>query len=436
MIFKKGLLLIGIRVLLIITFTFGMVFTYQETDLKVTPYMFGGLVLLTAFELTWRLDRQERTWAQFLNSIAFEDFNRAYQYKTNSKELEAAYTLITKRLDEIKTDRAAEFRLLQTVLKHISTAVVCFDESGKVRFTNKAFNELLNLEGLMEIDHLKKDHPAFYQAFTEADPLPSAWIEYGDGQRLAIRLERFKLKGKALRLVSLTDIKSALELQELASYQKLLRVMTHEIMNSTTPILSLIRVVNHKLIQGEMLNELSLKDQKNAVKSLKAIEDRTDGMLTFVTAYKQINQPISPRLEFLSSQKLLSSIRELMPINPHTKLEVQDDYKGALYVDRALISQVLINVLKNAMEATKEITKPEVKLVARQTEKHIELIIEDNGPGIPEHQVDEIFVPFFTTKKEGSGIGLALSKNILLAHGATITYYRKQDKTLFVIQFS
>ena len=293
MIFNRAFLQIFIRVLLIVTLSIGLVYSYFQTELYITPVMFGLIILIIAIEMTWRLGKQERNWASFLQSVKYGDFNRTYQKQTNSKELQEAYDLITESMEALQTNREAEFRLLQTVLKHISSAVVCYQEDGAVVFTNKAFNLLLEIPGLSQIDSLAKDYPRIHQVMVAKSGAPSEWIDHANGQKLFIKTESFKLKGKALKLASLTDIRSPLDTNELQSYQKLMRVMTHEIMNSTTPILSLIRVVNRKLIKDEALVPLDGKDQKNVAISLSAIEERTSGMLKFVEAYKEImNMPV------------------------------------------------------------------------------------------------------------------------------------------------
>lgn len=433
MIFKKGFFLILVRVILIVALAIGLAYTHFKTELSITPIMFGVGILIVVLELTWRLHSQERNWAHFLQSVKYGDFNRTYQRKTNSKELEEAYDLITQSMETLQTNREAEFRLLQTVLKHVSSAVVCYQEDGEVVFTNKAFNVLLDLPGLSQIDSLATDYPKIHQVMVAKEGAPSEWIDHANGQKLFVKVESFKLKGKALKLVSLTDIRSSLDAKELDSYQKLMRVMTHEIMNSTTPILSLIRVVNKKLIKGSELVTLDTKDQSNVSISLNAIEERTSDMLKFVEAYKQINRPIQPHLEPVESKALVDSIASLM--TPETPIDfiVKDDVKALIKLDRALMSQVLINLVKNALDAVKDTKQPQLSLTLTRDADTIHVTVEDNGPGVAANATQEIFVPFYTTKAEGSGIGLALSRNIVRAHGGLLAYDRVNDRTCFTV---
>jgi len=433
MIFKKSFLLILLRVLLIVALAIGMVYTWYNTELSITPYMFGALILIFIFELSWHLQKQERNWNNFLRSVEFGDFNRAYKQKTNSKDLEEAYALISAQMEALQTNREAEFRLLQTVLKHVSIAVVCYKEEGEVVFTNKAFNELLELPGLIHIDKLVEKYPAIHQVMSSSETAPSGWIDHDHGQKLFVKTESFKLKGTALKLASLTDIRNSLDAKELESYQKLMRVMTHEIMNSTTPILSLIGVVNKKLIKDETLTELNAKDQKNVAFSLNAIEERTAGMLKFVEAYKQINRPIEAHVEPVASKDLLEAVASLMTPQSGVSFTVNDEIKGTLNLDKNLMTQVLINLVKNALDAVAAQPNAQVIITATQTTDRTQIEVADNGPGVPEKSVAEIFVPFFTTKAEGSGIGLALSRKIVRAHGGRLEYSRRNDHTYFVI---
>ncbi len=433
MIFRKGFLLILIRVMLIVALAIGMVYSYLETEFSITPVMFGVLMLIVMLELTWRLNSQERNWASFLQSVQYGDFNRTYQHKTNSKELQTAFQLITDQMEALQTNREAEFRLLQTVLRHVSVAVVCYKENGEVVFTNKAFNTLLDISSLIHVDQLKASFPKIHQTMTSSGASPSEWIDHKNGQKLFIKTESFKLKGTAHKLASLTDIRSSLDAKELDSYQNLMRVMTHEIMNSTTPILSLIRVVNKKLINEQALVALDTKDQKNVAISLNAIEERTSGMLKFVEAYKQINRPIEPHLEFADSRVLIDSVMTLMASDSKVEVALKDELNAPILVDRNLITQVLINLVKNALDALKDTAKPQLNITAGSTDDRICITVEDNGLGVPESAIQEIFIPFYTTKAEGSGIGLALSRKIVRAHGGQLSYSRVNDKTLFTV---
>ena len=420
-----------LRVVVLTTLSMGLAYSWFQTELEITPVMLGILLLVAVLELFWHLQKQERNWVRFLQSVKYRDFNRVYEKQTSSKELAEAYNLITESMEELQSGREAEFRLLQTVLGHIPIAVACFQEDGEMVFTNKAFDTLLQLPGLIHLEGLKKDYPNIYEVMSTSNGVPSEWIDHTDGQKLLVKNEAFKLKGKRHRLISLTDIRSSLDAKELESYQKLMRVMTHEIMNSATPVLSLIRVVNEKLIQGQELVDLGKKDQANISTSLLAIEERTEGILKFVEAYKQVNQSITPLPAPVASKELLEMVTALIKPAPHIELKVKDSWNDTLTLDRTLISQVLLNLIKNALDAAQDMENAHIVISLERKDDSILICIEDNGPGIVPKDIHQIFVPFYTTKSDGSGIGLALSRKIVRAHGGILEYTRVDDKTRF-----
>ncbi len=396
--------------------------------------MFGLLILLTVIELTWRLNQQERTWIRFLQSVNYQDFNQVYQKQKISNDLKEAYELITQSMEALKTSKEAEFKLLETVLGHIPIAVVCFDDVGNVTFANKAFDELLDLPALINIERLDRDFPELYRVMTAPEASPTEWVDHTDGQQLFIKTEPFKLQGKGHQLVSLTDIRNSLDTKELESYQKLMRVMTHEIMNSATPILSLISVVNKKLIHDAELNQLDSKDQRNIAKSLNAIEERTADMLKFVESYKKINRSIAPNITPISSKELIQSITTLMASQSSVTITIRDDFQDFLLIDRALISQVLINLVRNAIDAVEGMSHPTITISLIKDAGWVRIVVEDNGHGIAAHAINQVFVPFYTTKANGSGIGLALSRKIVKAHGGFLEYDRHENKTRLIMR--
>ncbi|MFY0606770.1 MAG: GHKL domain-containing protein [Cyclobacteriaceae bacterium] len=433
MIFNKQFFHVLLRVLLLVLMTLGMAYSYYQTDLTITPIMFGVLIILIVIELVYRLQKQERIWSNFLLSVKYQDFNRSYHNNTSSKELVEAYDLITRSMEEIQLGKEAEFKLFQTVLAHISIAVACYQEDGEVIFTNPAFDELLDLSGIINIDALQKDHPEIYQVMLDHET-PSEWVDLADGQKLFVKTESLKLKGKSLKLISLTDIRNPLDAKEVESYQKLMRVMTHEIMNSTTPILSLIRVINKKMIIGNELNTLNASDQQNVAISLNAIETRAADLLKFVEAYKEINRSINPMLESVASTHFTDLVSSLKSTYPTVKFTISDELQDNLVLDRALMSQVISNLVKNSAEAVQHCEKPEVTIRLLMEEYDVLIQVMDNGSGVSPGAKHQIFIPFYTTKKNGSGIGLSLSRNIVRAHGGQLEYSRENDRSYFTVR--
>lgn len=435
MTFSKGFLHILWRVLLLAVLALGLSYSLVKTEFVVTPAIFGLFILISIAELYWFLRRQERNWSRFLLSIEHHDFTRSYQQFQESKNLRDAYELITKAFEQVRRQQESDHLLLKTVLKHIPIGLACYSMEGEVTFANDPFLKLLGRKVAPSVTQLRKLVPGLVKNAFESGSGPVEMTEEYLSKRLLIKTESFTLMGFEYKLLSVMDVSHTLETHELESYQKLMRVMTHEIMNSTTPILSLIKVVNKKLVHSEGLHELSGKDQVNIGKSLHAIEQRTEGMLAFVEAYRKINKPIEPALETTSSEALVQGLTPLID-SIGTEIEIDDQLRGSLRIDLNLMSQVMINLVTNAVEAVHDMEQGRVRLKIFKKGENACLEVCDNGPGVKPENLHKIFIPFFTTKEKGSGIGLALSRRIVKAQGGNIEYLREGEWSCFRIRLN
>ena len=251
----------------------------------------------------------------------------------------------------------------------------------------------------------------------------------------------FILQDKHYKLVSFQDIKSELEANEIESWQKLIRVLTHEIKNSVIPISTLSDVILH-MIKDEKgkvdLGKLDNEAIQDLVGGIETIESRSKGLANFVKTYDQLTQVPKPNFENTSVQDQLDHIRSLFKPqldNFHIDLKIIGAQSVVFRMDQDLIDQVLINLVKNAIEAVKPMDNAKIQIRLFDEKDKKEIWIEDNGGGIPEEIKENIFVPFFTTKEGGSGIGLSLSKQIMRLHGGTISVQSSSAGTIFKLQF-
>jgi two-component system nitrogen regulation sensor histidine kinase NtrY len=255
----------------------------------------------------------------------------------------------------------------------------------------------------------------------------------------------FILREHRIKLVSIQNIQSELEEKEMEAWQNLIRVLTHEIMNSVTPIASLASSVNGMLLKAsdrrvseDKIKGQSITDIRSAVQT---IQKRSQGLLHFIDSYRTLTHIPKPNFQIFSIASLFDGVEQLM------KTQLQEkavDFTTAiepetleLTADPELIEQVLINLLLNAILAFENQPNPTIELTACMDERgRIVISVSDNGPGILEEVQDKIFIPFFTTRKNGSGIGLSLSRQVMRMHGGIISVQsRPNEKTVFTLRF-
>lgn len=247
--------------------------------------------------------------------------------------------------------------------------------------------------------------------------------------QLLVRASIMELGGNTVKILTLNDIRNEMNTKELESWIKLTRVLTHEIMNSIAPISSLSETF---LLRKDVIDS-------PIYEGIRAIHETSTGLISFVDSYRKFSALQKPSPEPFYLKELLLQVKSIHLIPSHIQLTLQiepDDLM--LYADPNLIRQVLINLLKNATQAIGE-NKGKIHIRAYSTkEEHILVYVSNDGPAIPEKEAEEIFVPFFTTKKEGSGIGLSLSRQIMKLSNGSISLLRAETNgwnTTFVLEF-
>jgi signal transduction histidine kinase len=269
---------------------------------------------------------------------------------------------------------------------------------------------------LDELKMLNPDFPILIDALQPGEVKVIRIYKEDLMQDMAVTVTEYATRTADLRLINLKNIRSILEENEMEAWQKLVRVLTHEIMNSITPIISLSDTMCERAIQQGMDEESMM------LQGMKTIHRRSKGLLNFVENYRKLSRLASPVLAPVKVGELLGDIQKLFPSSKVRYIYKVEDECRKLMIDRSQMEQVLINLLKNASEACEESPNPEVVVeTTYQEEKYIfQLSVTDNGCGILPDVLDRIFIPFFTTKSTGSGIGLSLCKQIVTMHGGSI----------------
>lgn len=407
----------------------------------------AGTILV--YNLIRYVERSDREMANFLLAIKQGDFSNTYSGRGTSQrnaELSHAFSEILKVFQTLSTERETNHLFLQTVVEHISIALVTFDENGDIISFNKSAKRLFNKPYLKNLQSLESQDPQLYEKLKNVRPDQGELIKIllkGELQNLSLRATTFVLKDHQYKIVSLQDIKSELEEKEVESWQKLIRVLTHEIMNSAIPISTLSSVISEMLEdeKGQPLSFSQLDDDvgQDVLGGLKTIESRSKGLVRFVDAYKSLTKIAPPKFEDIDLKDFVDGVKTLMASEVRDKrVKWSIDVENGLTIkgDKELLEQVLINLVKNALEAVEGVKAPMIT-VKSVTDQHgkITLSVSDNGPGIDQENLDNIFVPFFSTKKNGSGIGLSLSRQIMRLHKGSIRVNSSVGGTKFNLTF-
>lgn len=370
--------------------------------------------------------RTTRMISRMIEGIRYADFslNFSTQHKTRAEqrlalEINGVITEFRTQLSE-KEER---YQYYETLLNTVDSSLLVVDSQCHIHWMNRAAMQDLcgyRLHSISELAMLNPDFPTIILSLQPGE-IKTVRIHKGDTiQELAATVTEYSTQqGAELRLVNLKNIHAVLEENEMEAWQKLIRVLTHEIMNSIAPIISLSETLSERAAQNGM-NE---RDYSIMLQGMQTIHRRSKGLLGFVENYRKLSRLSAPVLAPVHIGELLSDMRKLFPSKNIQYIYKVENPEVTLMLDRSQIEQVLINLLKNAGEACTEQTCPEVIIATHyDPEKHIFfLTVSDNGSGILPEVLDKIFVPFFTTKPTGSGIGLSLCKQIMNLHGGSIS---------------
>lgn len=385
---------------------------------------------------------------QFVESVHYRDFSRYFDVKHAPQELQAlrqGFNEINSTFKVISKEKETQYQYLQKILELIDTGILSYhEESGEVVWMNDALKNMLQLPYLKTIHSMARRDHELYKEVTELKPGESKiGTAHHDktGFKVLMSATAFQTGDMKYKLVAFQNVNEALDETESKAWQKLLSVMTHEIMNSVAPISSLAETLKNRL--HESINNLD-KDPttvEDLELGIDTIKRRSEGLLKFAETYRNLNKITTLNLKKVYIRDLFESLHYLMlPTLEQKGIEVEIILKDpdlSMAADTNLVEQVLINLLVNAMEAVKDRQEPRIVLSAYLASNRKTIIkVADNGSGMPEELLDKIFIPFFSTKKSGSGIGLSLCKQIMLLHRGTIQVQSVEGEgTAFMLVF-
>lgn len=444
--------LIG-RMLLLLLTMFLFTSLYYSDSYFFTKFLVFCLTAFQAWYLYQFLEKSNREIVHFLESIHYDDFTNTYPEKKSGSSRDLLYhefNEILRKFREIRADKEAQHQYLRTIVQHIGIGIITFDVDGEVQIMNNAAKKLLDIKMIKNINQIGREHPNLQNSFTELKTGGRDLIKItknDDEVQLAVYAIELSLLGKAFKLVSIQNIQSELEEKEMEAWQNLIRVLTHEIMNSVTPISSLAATVETELAEflenGKNINEIPDDTIEDFYLSVKTIHNRSESLIKFVSDFRNMTRIKLPTLAPVEVEDMIKHVLMLLrPESERSNISVNCSVKPDLKVniDREQIEQVIINVVKNAIQALAAAEKENKSLTitAMPTDGGGAFIsVADNGTGIEEEALKKIFIPFFTTKKNGSGIGLSLSKQIMRKHGGNITAKSQiGEGTEFLLKFA
>jgi len=422
-----------------------------HTDLHEMAVLVGVVAVYEILTMVHWIEKRNQNLARFLEAVEADEFTQNFRVSRSGKafdELNRTLNRISKRFEKMRSEGEDQFQYFQFIVQHLSVGLIVYQRNGQIDMVNRAAKRLLGVSHLKNIREISPVSTDLYETLS-AETLQDKKIVSIEGgnvsMRLAVQISEFRMRGIAYTLVSLQDMRGEMEEIELEAWQNLIRVLTHEIANSIAPIASLASTANKLLADSYSQNQESgipappvFEDVQTAVQT---IESRSEGLLRFVNSYRTLTHIPNPKLMIFPIKTLFSHVEQLVraEINGSgIQFEISVDPESLeLTADPGLLEQVLLNLLMNSVQALNGKAGGRIKLSAQLEEKgKTSIRVQDNGPGIPKEVQEKIFIPFFTTRESGSGIGLSLSRQILHLHHAMISVHSQPgEQTVFTIVF-
>ena len=449
MVYKRLFIQVIIRVVLLLSTCIVLARIMFSPAYVHSSIVVLGILIVETLEIVWYLNRTNRQLAQFFSSLS----DRASSLKFDGFESGSSFRDLSLRLEQIsklfqkeRREKEAQHNYLNYLVEQIGVGIITFRDDGRIDLINPAAKTIFADRNIPEIASLNKYNPEFEKLIRDLELNEKALIRIivkDELFYLTVQKSLFKLEDKFYWLISFQDINSELDKKELDAWQKIIRVLTHEIMSSISPVTSLSEHLLNKILDPNkpgIVKEPDRKLMKDLAEGLEIIKTRGDGLMEFVRHYHSFTHLPIPVLEEVQLSPFLEKILNL--VEPEcknndisAKLEVRESIQ--ISIDPQLIEQVFLNLIRNSIQALEGLVSGKsISIIAGRDVSGVQISVRDNGCGIDIDNMDNIFIPFYTTRTKGSGIGLSLAKQIMRLHNGQISVKSDGGKGAeFILRF-
>jgi len=408
------------------------------------------VVGILTFNLISYLNSTNKKIRYFFDSVKNDDSSLSFPVDEKNKtvsEIHRSMNRVNQQIQQLKIENRNQEQYFRILIEHLAIGIITYNNKGFVLHANSTARRLLAMDVLTHIDQTGRTDQTLYHAIKNIKPFERRLVrlstDLGEIQ-LSLKATSFRTNNDELAILSIQDIKNELDEKEVESWMKLIRILMHEIMNSITPITSLSESLTSIYTDhGKPVSpgNVTARSISTTLQGLNVIKEQGRGLMSFVDSYRKLTRVPEPDRELFKAAELIDRAKILYnSLEKSDKIDLSFSLSEPgleIFADKNLISQVLINLLKNALESNAGNPKGKIKIAAGHGENlHPEICVIDNGPGIPAENIDQIFVPFFTTRENGSGIGLSISRQIMKAHGGNLKVRSVPGKeTVFCLSF-